>query len=89
MSLMIVTKYVIYADILLLPVYAGGVARDYDEKYDDIPGANECWYDGYLDGENNSYNHDRGDECKDRGGGSGQSSFLTYYLLFRQLLFWH
>jgi hypothetical protein len=48
-------------------VYAGGPERDYDEAYEDIPGANECWYDGYADGQDNPFNHDRNEECKDKG----------------------
>jgi hypothetical protein len=27
-------------------VYAGGTERVYDERYEDVPGANECRYDG-------------------------------------------
>lgn len=26
-------------------VHAGGTERDYDERYEDVPGANECRYD--------------------------------------------
>lgn len=48
-------------------VYATGAARDYDERYEDIPGANECWFDGYSDGENDRFNHDKDDACQDKG----------------------
>ena len=51
----------------LLAVYAGGPKRDYDERYEDIPGANECWYDGYADGQDHPFNHDRYEDCKDKG----------------------
>jgi hypothetical protein len=51
----------------LLVVYAGGPERDYDERYEDIPGTNECWYDGYADGQDHPFNHDRNEECKDKG----------------------
>lgn len=47
--------------------YAGGAALDYDERYEHIPGAPQCWFDGYADGEDSSYNQDKGDECKDKG----------------------
>jgi hypothetical protein len=41
--------------------------RDYDERYEDIPGAPECWHDGYTDGQDHPFNHDRNEECKDNG----------------------
>lgn len=54
--------------MLTIPnVYASGAARDYDEAYEDVPGAPECWYDGYEDGQNNPFNEDRNEECKDKG----------------------
>jgi hypothetical protein len=31
--------------ISTINVYAGGPERDYDERYTDVPSANECWYD--------------------------------------------
>lgn len=48
-------------------VYAGGPEWDYDERYEDIPGAPECWHDGYLDGGDNPFDHDRNEECRDKG----------------------
>lgn len=48
-------------------VHAGGSERDYDERYKNIPGAPECWYDGYADGQDHLFNHDRNEECKDKG----------------------
>jgi hypothetical protein len=49
-------------------VFATGAARDYDEAYEDVPGAPECWYDGYEDGQNNGFNQDRNEECgSDKG----------------------
>ena len=54
--------------ILLTPyAYGSGAARDYDEAYEDVQGANECWYDGYADGQNEPFNEDRNEECKDKG----------------------
>ena len=29
--------------------------------------ANECWYDGYTDGKDHPFDHDRNRECKDKG----------------------
>ena len=51
-------------------VYASGPEYDYDEKYENVPGAPECWYDGYADGKNNPFNHDRNDECDNEGMGN-------------------
>jgi hypothetical protein len=51
----------------LLVVHAGAPERDYDERYEDIPGTNECWYDGYADGQEYPFNHDRNEECKAKG----------------------
>lgn len=48
-------------------VFAGGSERDYDEAYEDIPGANECWFDGYADGQDHPFNQDRYEGCKDKG----------------------
>lgn len=47
-------------------VYSGGPERDYDERYEDVPSANECWYDGYADGKDHPIDHDRNRECKDK-----------------------
>jgi hypothetical protein len=32
-------------------VYAGGARSDWSDHYDNIPGAPECWQDGYDDGQ--------------------------------------
>ena len=48
-------------------VYAGGPERDYDERYEDVPDANECWYDGHTDGKDHPFDDDRNRECKDKG----------------------
>lgn len=49
-------------------VYASGpkLRLDWDEKYEDIPGAPEWWVDGYDDGLENPFDHDRHEECKDK-----------------------
>jgi hypothetical protein len=52
--------------LILVPnvyVYAGGAREDWSEKYDDIPGAPECWVDGYDDGLENPFDQDRHKEC--------------------------
>lgn len=70
---MIVTTTMTMAMVMLIgtvlttPAYAGGAAFDHDEAYEDIPGANECWYDGYEDGQNNPFSQDRNEECEDKG----------------------
>lgn len=48
-------------------VNAGGPRMDWDERYEDIPGAPECWIDGWDDGQNGSFDHDRNRECEDKG----------------------
>ena len=45
-------------------VYASGPRLDYDERYEDVPGAPECWVDGYDAGFAQKYDKDRADECK-------------------------
>jgi hypothetical protein len=47
--------------------YAAGPEHDYDEAYRDVPGAAECWSDGYRDGQDNPFDHERNDECKAKG----------------------
>jgi len=49
-----------------LVVHAGGLERDYDERYKDVQGAPECWYNSYADGQDHPFNHDRNEECKDK-----------------------
>ncbi|MGB7883418.1 MAG: hypothetical protein WBL44_11870, partial [Nitrososphaeraceae archaeon] len=46
-------------------VYASGPRLDYDERYEDVPGAPECWVDGYDAGFAQKYDKDRADECAD------------------------
>jgi len=33
--------------LIVSNVYAGGPRLDYSETYEDVPGAPECWVDGY------------------------------------------
>ena len=50
--------------LLLVPnVYASGPRLDYDERYEDVPGAPECWVDGYDAGFAQRYDEDRANEC--------------------------
>jgi hypothetical protein len=48
-------------------VYAGGPEWDCDDRYDQIPDACNCWHDGYIDGQDHPFDHDRNEECKDKG----------------------
>lgn len=48
-------------------VNAGGPRFDYDERYEDIPGAPECWVDGFDDGLEKPIDQDRNEECEDKG----------------------
>jgi hypothetical protein len=44
-------------------VYAGGPEYDIDEKYGNLPGSGECWFDGYNTGLEENINQNRLDEC--------------------------
>jgi hypothetical protein len=46
-------------------VYASGPRLDYDETYENVPGAPECWVDGYDAGFAQKYDQGRADECAD------------------------
>ena len=62
--------------IFLVPnVFASGPRMDYDERYEDIPGAPECWVDGYDAGFAGKYNIDRANECKDIPGDQYNASW--------------
>jgi hypothetical protein len=39
-------------------VYASGPRLDYDERYEDVPGAPGCWVDGYDAGFAQKYDKD-------------------------------
>ncbi len=62
--------------ILLVPnVYASGPRLDYDERYEDVPGAPECWVDGYDAGFAQKYDENRANECKDIPGDQYNASW--------------
>lgn len=48
-------------------VYSTRLEHDYDERYEDILGAPEWWYDGYKDGQDHPFSHDRNEEYKEKG----------------------
>jgi hypothetical protein len=54
---------------MILPsnLFAGGPRMDWDERYENIPGAPQCWIDGFDDGQNGPFNHNRNEECVDKG----------------------
>jgi hypothetical protein len=53
--------------VVIASAFAGGPRHDYDERYEDVPGAPECWTDGFDDGVNDSFDENRDEECKDKG----------------------
>src|SRR5918996_4216716 len=55
--------------------YAGGPRLDYDEAYADVPGAPECWVDGYDAGFAGKYDEDRANECADIPGDQYNTSW--------------
>jgi hypothetical protein len=62
--------------MLAIPnVYAGGPRLDWDQRYEDIPGAPECWVDGYDAGFAGKYDKDRANECKDIPGDQYNASW--------------
>lgn len=63
--------------ILLVPnVYAGGARGDYDERYEDVPGAPECWLDGFDAGFAGKYDKDRAKECNHIPGDQYNASWI-------------
>ena len=46
-------------------VYAGGPRLDYDERYSGVPGAPDCWVDGWDYGTAHIYDKTRAEICKD------------------------
>lgn len=68
---MIIVIVFLFAIIMISSVpfvYAGGGPEwDYDERFEDIPGAPECWHDGYIDRRDNPFDYDRNEECRDKG----------------------
>ena len=56
-------------------VYAGGPRLDWDQRYEDIPGAPECWVEGYDAGFAQKYDKDRADECADIPGDQYNASW--------------
>ncbi|MGH9982586.1 MAG: hypothetical protein ACRD8W_01360 [Nitrososphaeraceae archaeon] len=56
-------------------VYASGPRLDYDERYVDVPGAPECWVDGYDAGFAGKYDEDRANECADIPGDQYNASW--------------
>jgi hypothetical protein len=56
-------------------VYASGPRLDYDERYEDVPGAPECWVDGYDAGFAGKYIEDRANECADIPGDQYNASW--------------
>jgi hypothetical protein len=50
--------------LFLQNAYSGGPRLDYDEAYKDVPGAPECWVNGYDAGFAGKYDKNRAVECK-------------------------
>ena len=68
MNKLIFFSLIIPVLMLLVPnVYAGGPRHDSDEKYNHIPGAGQCWVDGFDAGFAGKYDIGRAEDCEDRG----------------------
>jgi hypothetical protein len=61
--------------IVTVDAFAGGPRGDYDERYEDVPGAPECWVDGYDAGFAQKYDKVRADECADIPGNQYNASW--------------
>ena len=62
--------------LLLTPyVYARGPRLDYDEAFQDIEGATECWVDGYDAGFAGVYDRERAEECNEIPGDQYNASW--------------
>jgi hypothetical protein len=66
-----ITTFLFFIGILVLltitimpNVYSSGPRYDYSDDYADIPGAPQCWIDGYDAGFAGIYDQERADECK-------------------------
>lgn len=64
-NLILITKIPVLLLTAISNAYGGGPRLDYDEAHADVPGAPECWVDGYDAGFANIYDEDRANECKD------------------------
>lgn len=47
--------------------FAGGPRMDWDERFEDIPGAPECWVDGFDNGKVDSFSQSRMMNVQTRG----------------------
>jgi hypothetical protein len=47
--------------------FAGGPRMDWDDRYTNVPGAPECWVDGFDDSEVGAFSQSRNYECTDKG----------------------
>lgn len=62
--------------VLVPNVYAGGPRLDWSEDYEDIPGATDCWVDGFDAGFAGKYDKDRAQECNDIPGDQYNASWI-------------
>jgi hypothetical protein len=60
---------VLIANIRVSNTFAGGPRMDWDERFEHIPGAPECWVDGFDDGRDGPFIQSRNDVCTDKGDG--------------------
>lgn len=54
---------VIIVSISANSAFAGGARSDWSDHYDSVPGAPQCWQDGYDDGQNGPFDQGRHEEC--------------------------
>jgi len=51
--------------LFLQNAFSGGPRLDYDEAYEDVPGAPDCWVNGYDAGFAGKYDKNRADQCNE------------------------
>jgi hypothetical protein len=58
-----ITIVVLLSSGSIAAAFAGGPRLDYDQRYQDVEGAPQCWVDGYDAGFAGKYDKNRADEC--------------------------
>ena len=68
-------------------VNATGAESDSDDRFNNIPGAGDCWQDGYNDGQNGPFSQSRNDECADKGNQYTRTLYTVVKTLVTQKMF--
>jgi hypothetical protein len=66
LTLCVAVAAVMILTISVNSAIATGAESDSDDRFDNIPGAGDCWQDGYNDGQNGPFSQSRNDGCTDK-----------------------